>query len=354
MNRASKRLEGRTIRRSRGGASDSTGHASNGAYEPTFHEIQQRFESAFAHAPIGMALIDSGGHWLQVNTALCEITGFAEHQLLRGSLAAITHPDDVEMDVDERRQLHAGEIASYQVEKRYVHARGRLGWALFTMSIVRDPEGLALYQIAQVQDITDRKELEGQLVYLTDHDFLTGAFNRRRFGQELDREIGRSRRYALGGAIVVIDLDNFKDINDTFGHDAGDDMLKGIAAALRARTRQTDLLARLGGDEFAVLLPEVTVDEAVTVARDLVKALGLHTAALGARTIRVTASAGVAAFDGLSDVQVLAHADHAMYQAKAAGRNRVVMHDEFAGERSVTERIADVEWLRSALHEERF
>jgi EAL domain-containing protein (putative c-di-GMP-specific phosphodiesterase class I) len=85
-----------------------------------------------------------------------------------------------------------------------------------------------------------------------------------------------------------------------------------------------------------------------------VKALGLHLATLGDRTIRVTASAGVAGFDGLSDVQVLAHADHAMYQAKAAGRNRVVMHDQLAGERSVTERIADVEWLRSALHEERF
>ena len=342
------------VRRSRDGASDSTGHAPAGVHEPTFHEIQQRFESAFANAPIGMALIDTRGHWLQVNAALCEMTGFDEHRLLQGSLAAITHPDDLDIDADERRCLQFGEIASYQVEKRYVHARGRLGWALFTMSIVRDQEGLALYLIAQVQDITDRKELEGQLVYLTDHDFLTGAFNRRRFAQELEREVERSRRYALGGAIVVIDLDNFKVINDTFGHDAGDDVLKGIAAALRARTRTTDLLARLGGDEFAVLLPEVNVEEAATVARALVKALGLHAAVLGDQTIHVTASAGVAAFDGLSDTQVLAGADHAMYEAKSAGRNRVAIHDRTAGRRRVAERTEDIEWLRSALHEERF
>jgi diguanylate cyclase (GGDEF)-like protein/PAS domain S-box-containing protein len=354
MNRASKRIEGRMIRRSRDGASDSTGHAPAGVHEPTFHEIQERFESAFANAPIGMALIDTAGHWLQVNAALCEMTGFDEHQLLRGSLAAITHPDDVDIDADERRRLQTGEIASYQVEKRYVHARGRLGWALFTMSIVRDREGLALHLIAQVQDITDRKELEGQLVYLTDHDFLTGAFNRRRFAQELEREVERSRRYALGGAIVVIDLDNFKLINDTFGHDAGDDVLKGIAAALRARTRTTDLLARLGGDEFAVLLPEVNVEEASMVARELVKALGLHTAVLGDQTIQVTASAGVAAFDGLSDAQVLACADHAMYEAKSAGRNRVAIHDHAAGRRRVAEHTEDADWLRSALQEERF
>ncbi len=354
VNRALRHVDVRFLRRPGDGASDASDKAPAGTREATFHETQQRFESAFANAPIGMALIDTDGRWLQVNAALCEITGCTERRLLKGSLAAITHPDDVDIDADERLRLQTGEIASYQVEKRYVHARRRLGWALFTMSIVRDQAGAALHLIVQVQDITDRKELEGQLVYLTDHDFLTGTFNRRRFAQELDREIERARRYALDGAIVVLDLDNFKDINDTFGHNAGDDLLKGIAAALRSRTRTTDLLARLGGDEFAVLLPEVSVDEAAVVARDLVKALGQHTAVLGDRTIHLTASAGVAAFDGLSDVQVLAHADHAMYAAKAAGRNRVMTYDHTAGEPTVAERVDDVEWLRAALNEERF
>jgi diguanylate cyclase (GGDEF)-like protein/PAS domain S-box-containing protein len=340
----------------RDGASDRAGNSHERRRQPTFHEVQQRFESAFANAPIGMALIDTDGRWLQVNAALCQITGYGDAELLQGSLAAITHPDDVDTDADERARLQAGDIASYQVEKRYIHARGTLGWALFTMSIVRDQDGTALHLIAQVQDITDRKELESQLVYLTDHDFLTGTFNRRRFEQELDREIERSHRYPLGGAVVVLDLDNFKEINDAFGHKAGDDMLKGIAAALRARTRHTDVLARLGGDEFAVLLPEVSVDEATMVARELVKALSGHTAVLGDRTMHVTASAGVATFDGLSDVQVLAHADHAMYEAKRAGRDRVVVHAVAAPDRAprVEMRGDEVEWLRSALREERF
>ena len=353
MNRAGKHLDLRFVRRSRSAADGNVRSSSIG--EPSYHEIQQRFESAFSNAPIGMALIDTDGRWLQVNSALCEITGYAEGELLRGSLATITHPDDSQVDAVHWERLQAGEIASYQIEKRYVHARGRFGWGLFTMSIVRDRAGIALHLIVQVQDITDRKELESQLVYLTDHDFLTGAFNRRRFEQELDREIERSRRYPLGGAVVVLDLDNFKDVNDAFGHSAGDDMLKGVAAALRARTRHTDVLARLGGDEFAVLLPEVTVEEATMVARELVKALSGHSAALGDQIIHVTASAGVAAFDGLSDLQVLAHADHAMYEAKVGGRNRVVVHaDPGAGAQGVAERIDEVEWLRSALREERF
>ena len=231
MSRAGKHLDLRFVRRSRSAADGNVRSSSIG--EPSYHEIQQRFESAFSNAPIGMALIDTDGRWLQVNSALCEITGYAEGELLRGSLATITHPDDSRVDAVHWERLQAGEIASYQVEKRYVHARGRLGWGLFTMSIVRDRAGIALHLIVQVQDITDRKELESQLVYLTDHDFLTGAFNRRRFEQELDREIERSRRYPLGGAVVVLDLDNFKDVNDAFGHSAGDDMLKGVAAALR-------------------------------------------------------------------------------------------------------------------------
>jgi diguanylate cyclase (GGDEF)-like protein/PAS domain S-box-containing protein len=326
------------------------------SHEADLYELQERFESAFSNAPIGMALIDMAGRWLQVNDSLCSITGYARAELLAGSLAAITHPDDVDADADDRARLLAGEIASYHVEKRYVHARGRLGWALFTISIVRDERGAALYRIAQVQDISDQKQLEARLVYLTDHDFLTGMFNRRRFEQELHREIDRSRRYGTGGAIVVLDLDNFKDVNDAFGHKAGDDLLKGITAALRERIRQTDVLARLGGDEFAVLLPEVTIEEASVVAGELVKALGQHVAVLGDQSIRVTASAGVATFDGLGDVQALACADHAMYEAKGNGRNRVAVYSPGKptdGQRAV-DRIDEVERLRRGLEEDRF
>ena len=194
------------------------------------------------------------------------------------------------------------------------------------MSLVRDDEGKALYVVTQVQDISERKELAQRLEYLIDHDFLTGLANRRRFEQELSREAERVARYGAPGAVLVIDLDNFKDVNDTFGHKAGDDLLKGVAGALRHRMRQTDLLARIGGDEFAVLLPQTDADQAQVVADGIVKALGRHVAVLGDQSIRVTASVGVAMFDGLSAVEVLACADLAMYEAKEAGRNRFALY----------------------------
>jgi diguanylate cyclase (GGDEF)-like protein/PAS domain S-box-containing protein len=334
---------------------DDPDHAVDGSPDASLHVVHQRFESAFSNAPIGMALIDMRGHWLQVNDALCSITGYSRDELLEGSLAAITHLDDLDIDEQDRDRLLAAEIPSYQVEKRYAHARGRLGWALFTFSIVRDLSGSPLHLIAQVQDISDRKQAEGRLVYLTDHDFLTGTFNRRRFEQELYREIERSRRYPTGGAVVVLDLDNFKAINDAFGHNAGDDLLKGVTAALRTRMRHTDVLARFGGDEFAVMLPEVTIEEAGVVAGELVTALGHHTSVLGDQVIRVTASAGVAAFHRLSDSQVLAHADHAMYEAKRAGRNRVAIYSPTAaGRHRAEDRVDEAERLRRALQENRF
>ena len=186
--------------------------------------------------------------------------------------------------------------------------------------------GEPLYLVSQVQDISERKELAARLEYLIDHDFLTGLFNRRRFQEELAREAERMSRYGANGAVLMIDLDNFKDVNDAFGHKAGDDLLRGVAGALRHRMRQTDVLARVGGDEFAMLLPEADADQAQIVAEGIVKTLGRQVAVLGEQTIHITASVGVALFDGLSAVEVLEFADLAMYEAKEAGRNRVAVH----------------------------
>ena len=291
------------------------------------HGLHSRFESAFANAPIGMALVDLEGHCLQVNDALCRITGHSRAALKATTLEALTHPEDVDLDADSLSELLDGRIPSYQAEKRYRHAWGHYLWALLTVSLVRDAQGKALYVVSQVQDISERKELAQRLEYLIDHDFLTGLANRRRFEQELSREAGRVARYGAPGAVLVIDLDNFKEVNDAFGHKAGDDLLKGVAGAVRHRIRQTDLLARIGGDEFGVLLPQADADQAQVVADGIVKALGRHVAVLGDRSIRVTASVGLAMFDDLSATEVLACADLAMYEAKQAGRNRFALHN---------------------------
>lgn len=322
--------------------------------ERGLREVRERFKSAFDHAPIGMALIAMDDRWLQVNAALCRITGHTEAALKATTLRAITHPDDIELDTQSMRQLLAGQIPSYQVEKRLRHAWGHHVWVLVTASIVRDEERWPLYVVTQVQDISERKELGRRLEYLVDHDFLTGLFNRRHFEVELTRETDRAARYGSPGAVLVIDLDNFKDVNDTFGHKAGDDVLKGVAGLLRERLRHTDIVARIGGDEFAVLLPETDAARAQSVAGELVKALSRQMAVLADHTIHITASIGVTLFDGLTDVEVLAYADLAMYEAKETGRNRVSIHGAAAGKKERgSSRFVEAERIRHALEEDR-
>jgi len=320
--------------------------------EENLHDVQARFESAFNGAPIGMALVDMGGRWLQVNDALCRIVGHTRDELKATTLHAITHPEDVDRDEGSFHDLLRGTIPSYQVEKRYRHAWGHCLWVLLTVSLVRDQRGEPLYLVSQVQDISERKELATRLEYVIDHDFLNGLFNRRRFQQELAREVERMSRYGTEGAVLMIDLDNFKNVNDAFGHKAGDDLLRSVAGALRHRMRQTDVLARVGGDEFAMLLPETDADQAHIVAEGIVKTLGRQVAVLGEQTIHMTASVGFALFDGLKAAELLEFADLAMYAAKAAGRNRVAAHR--SGERSdKVSRRTEVELIRTALEEDR-
>jgi diguanylate cyclase (GGDEF)-like protein/PAS domain S-box-containing protein len=322
--------------------------------ERGLREVQARFESAFTSAPIGMALVDMDGRWLQVNDALCRITGHTREALMATTLPAITHPEDVDRDAGSMQDLVLGTIPSFQVEKRYRHAWGHYLWVLLTVSLVRDDRGRPLHLVKQVQDISERKELAARLEYLIDHDFLTGLFNRRRFQQELSHEAERVSRYGGNGAVLMIDLDHFKDVNDAFGHKAGDDLLKGIAGALKHRVRQTDLVARVGGDEFAMLLPEADADQAQIVADGIVKALGREVAVVGERAIHVTASVGVALFDGLGAAELLEFADLAMYDAKQGGRNRIAVYSPSGGHREkVSARLAEVEQIRNALKEER-
>ena len=131
---------------------------------------EQRFTKAFDHAPIGIALVSPEGRWLRVNRALCDLTGYAEGELLAKTFQDITHPDDLETDLEQVRQMLAGEIASYQMEKRYFRADGRTIWVLLSVSLLRDEDGEPLHFISQIQDITERKSFERDLAHLADHD----------------------------------------------------------------------------------------------------------------------------------------------------------------------------------------
>lgn len=328
------------------------------ATEQALRDAEERFRHAFEDAPAGMALVGLDGRFLQVNRALCELTGHAEDLLLRTTWHRIVHPDDAPEDEAAVDALLAGRLRTHHREERLLHAAGEAVWVSAHLTVVRAADGTPRHLLAQVLDVTDRRRFEKRLQHMADHDPLTGLLNRRRFEEELDRQVALVQRYGPRGALLVLDLDHFKLVNDTLGHGAGDELIVSVADVLRRRLRATDHIARLGGDEFAVLLPEATVADAERVAEELVEAIRRHAAVLnGDRPRRVTASLGIALFEtGLqAGEEVLVNADLAMYDAKEAGRDRVVLlaADRYAEPR-MKSRVAWVERIRAALEDDRF
>jgi diguanylate cyclase (GGDEF)-like protein/PAS domain S-box-containing protein len=285
-------------------------------------EASALFETAFADAPIGMALFAGTGRWLKVNRALCELTGYPEAQLLGLTTQEITHPEDVNAVLEHRRALVAGEADHYSLEQRYLHAQDHEIWVNVSVSVVRDQAGQPLHFIAHIEPISERRELQASLRALADHDPLTGLWNRRRFGEELARETARHQRYAEPCALLVIDLDDFKSVNDTHGHHAGDELLSLIATRIRATLRTSDSVARIGGDEFAAILPNVAPDAVSHVIRKLRRVILASRITVNGETFSVSASIGSQPLDGNAPDQqaAMAKADAAMYQSKAYAR----------------------------------
>jgi diguanylate cyclase (GGDEF)-like protein/PAS domain S-box-containing protein len=280
----------------------------------------EHFEQVFERTPIGTGLLDVDGRWVLVNQALCDITSYTAAELIGRHFQDITHPDDVGDDASSRRQLLAGEISAYQAEKRYFNAAGETMSAILSVSLVRDRDENPLHFVVQIQDISERKRLEEHLRHLADHDPLTGLRNRRLFEHDLRLQIGRCQRYGEQAALMVIDLDGFKQVNDRHGHKVGDDALKAVAHTLTRRLRATDLVARLGGDEFAVLLPHMDQEGAEIVAEDLMRVIATCNVDTGETVVHLAGSAGFALLheQTVSDEQALVEADRSMYAAKRA------------------------------------
>jgi diguanylate cyclase (GGDEF)-like protein len=209
---------------------------------------------------------------------------------------------------------------------------------------------MAMMAMALSASLFERKRLEAHLVHLADHDPLTDLLGRRGFHAELWRQLAKARRYGVRGALLFLDLDDFKRVNDTLGHAAGDRVLSSMAALLRARLRDTDLLARLGGDEFAILLPHASDGQARAVAEQLLKAIRDHTSMIEGSPVAVSASIGIALFPdhGHSVEQLLAGADASMYRAKAAGGNQFLVCSAELDQLGKDRALPDPEGVREA------
>jgi diguanylate cyclase (GGDEF)-like protein/PAS domain S-box-containing protein len=296
--------------------------------ESALREVEERFRGAFDLAPIGIALVALDGRWEKVNDSLCSILGHPRERLEGIREESLTHPDDIGADLQAISEMRTGKRSSYSVEKRYLHASGHPVYCSLQMTVIPDENGQPRSLLAQIQDITDQRRHDEQLEYLADHDALTGLRNRRAFARELASHAGLAARYGEAGTILMIDLDQFKFVNDTLGHQAGDELIVRVAHILAERLRDTDVLARLGGDEFAVLLPKTDPTAAKLVAESILERLRTESIPIGGTPRKISASIGIASFadaPGLTGEDVLINADLAMYDAKEDGRNNYSM-----------------------------
>jgi diguanylate cyclase (GGDEF)-like protein/PAS domain S-box-containing protein len=264
---------------------------------------------------------------IECNAAFACMLGREPSELLGRIGASIVHPDDMSTRERMLADVLAGRPASGEL--RFKHRDGHDICALTVPSLTLGPAGERLI-VLQAVDISERKRLENQLQHLADRDALTGLFSRRRFQEELEREVSRARRHGRPGALMLLDLDGFKLVNDSFGHAAGDELLTRIGNALRNILRDSDVLARIGGDEFALILPDTDIAAARVVADKLIDAVREYGSITREdRRAGVTVSVGITPVSGGPDLdaaKLLIEADLAMYHAKESGKDRIAVY----------------------------
>ena len=280
--------------------------------------------------------------------------GYSREQLIGTSVL------DIYADADERIAFvkalsERGEVSDYEIQLR--RGDGGIMPSSVSAQVRRDASGAVIGFEGTIRDISERKRFEAQLVHVANHDPLTGLFNRRRFDEEVERHLSEAQRYDFHGVLLFMDLDQFKDVNDSRGHHAGDELLSSLARLLRERLRETDVVARLGGDEFAILLPHTDADRARAVAADLLDAVRSHTFVAGGSPLRITASIGIALFpdQAASAGELLSRADLAMYRAKDEGRDRwCVFVADGDWQEEIASRVGWHQRIREALENDRF
>ncbi len=294
------------------------------------HDQEQLFRQVFDHAA-GMALVSPGGEWVTVNRSLCEVLGYANEDLPVRSLEEIAHPDDLGTTLVQIENLAAGRMKSHQAELRLTHKLGHHIWMLLNISAVHNSFGNVSHLIFQFQDITDRKMEEERLVHSVFHDALTGLPNRALFMDRLHLATERARRRKDQlFAVLFLDLDCFKTVNDSMGHIMGDQLLIQVSRRLRACLRTTDTIARLGGDEFTILLEDLSGElESIRIVERLQSELR-RPFNIGSRNILVTASIGLTSSKHKYEraEEILRDADIAMYRAKSSGKASYEVFDQ--------------------------
>ena len=341
-----------SVRTSRRESDEPGSFGSRRRAEIALRESEQRFRLAFDEAPIGMAIVGlhgpDPGRFQRVNAAMCRITGYTDGELIGTSFRVVNQSEHHDESAEMLERMAAGAIDHWEAEKHFRHACGDERWVHIHASVARGADGQAAYCIFQVLDITDRKRAEARLTHNALHDPLTGLPNRTLLVENLKRAIDRAARAQRQVALLFIDLDDFKTVNDTLGHDVGDELLIEVTRRLTCAMRGADTVARFGGDEFIVVCEELAEDDETTAIVDRVRR-SLHAPlTLRGTKISVRASIGVARSSASPTPEALLRdSDIAMYRAKgrvgAEERRRLeVLHAHTLADMEQAQRLAGV------------
>ena len=281
--------------------------------------------SVFTHAPMGVAVATTAGVLVDANPALADLLDRPAEELAGRSLFDLTHPEDVAAARDACSALEEQRTRRSRLECRFLRADGTEVPVQVTASRVdATPEGEPAHLVMIVEDITERKALEAQLVHRSLHDPLTGLPNRVLFQDRLWHALNRGKRERTPTCVLIVDLDDFKAINDELGHPTGDRVLVAFADRLRSVLRASDTAARLGGDEFSIVCENTEPGDAAVLA-DRLRGAVAEPLEIGGAPVRLGISIGVGSAAGGADPEeayerVVREADDAMYGDKARGR----------------------------------
>lgn len=319
-------------------------------------ESEERFRSAFNYAPIGIALVSPDGNWLKTNNALSEMFEYTEDEFLARDFQSMLHEEDLGSALIKLHELITGRIPTCQAEQRYVSKSGKIVWVCWSVSTALDAERERPNLIFQIQDITDKKLAEAQLEYKASHDALTGLPNRALFMTRLEAALSKVKdnpNYKV--SVLFIDLDRFKIVNDSLGHQTGDELLVGIAGRLHECLRPSDLVARLGGDEFTILVEGRYEQSEVVRIAERINEKFAQPFNLSGHEIFSSASIGIlhASENHKTPADMMRDADTAMYQAKRHGkaRHEVFDRDMYVAARETLQLETD---LRRAIEKQAF
>ncbi|MGA2295483.1 MAG: EAL domain-containing protein [Acidimicrobiales bacterium] len=321
------------------------------AAELAHAEAELRFHMAFDGNAAPMTVTNLDDHITAVNDAFCLMVGFSREELLGQDSRIFTYPEDVGITEESHRRVIFGEVEQARYIKRYLRKDKRVIFVEVSRAPARDENGRLLYFVFSERDITEERALTAQLSHQALHDPLTGLANRALFMDRLSQAHARVSRQGGRCAVLVMDLDNFKGVNDTHGHLVGDQLLVAIAHRLTRSSRSSDSLCRSGDDEFLYLAEGLaTPEDAELVAKRLLRVL-TEPFTFADVTIEQHASVGVVIWDATctDQAEVIQNADVALFEAKRTGKGRYVTFQAGMDKQAVN-RFELVQELRQAFN----